>query len=385
LLRGNPGKFSIFLKNLEAYKCNLESYYAEKIIKNIKIDKKIGEGNLREQEGRIIFQNYLLPLYYFDKILLKSKKMKQEDTIFLVGTPRSGTTWLMELLENIPSYTYLFEPLHSIWFPEVVKIDFKSRPYLLKDRERIEWEEYLRKIFTGKVVNRMPLYGFKPKMLMNRLLSKKLIVKSVRLTRLLPWIAERFQLRSAFYIIRHPCATIASQLKTGFFGYHNYYPPYLNARPSIDNIISEASHMNFVDPELIEKLKKMNTIEEILTAAWCLDNYIPLNEPKTQKWTTLLYEKLVADGESEIKRLCKTLNHEEITEIATQQLRKPSIVTLGDEKKKLKSIDIQLSKWKKQFNQDQIDRMLKILSDFGLDFYSEENEPDYNHRLLKGL
>lgn len=311
--------------------------------------------------------------------------MKQEDTIFLVGTPRSGTTWLMELLENIPSYTYLFEPLHANWFPEAVKIDFKSRPYLPKNQVKEDWEEYLRKIFTGKIVSRVPLYGSKPFISMNRLLSKKLIVKSVRLTRLLPWIAERFQLHSVIYIVRHPCATIASQLKTGFFGYHNYFPPYFNSSPTVDNIISEVSHMDFADQELIEKLKKMNTIEEILAAAWCLDNYIPLNEPKTQRWTTLFYEKLVADGKSEINRLFKSLKYEDIAEIAVKQLRKPSFVTLGDEKKKLKSSDIQLSKWKKQFTKDQIDRMLKVVYYFGLDFYSEENEPDFSHRLLKGL
>jgi len=291
----------------------------------------------------------------------------------------------MELLENIPSYTYLFEPLHANWFPEAVKIDFKSRPYLPKDESNEDWEEYLRKIFTGKIVSRMPLYGSKTFISMSRLLSKKLIVKSVRLTRLLPWIAERFQLHSIIYIVRHPCATIASQLKTGFFGYHNHFPPYFNSCPTVDNIISEASQMDFADQELIEKLKKMDAIEEILAAAWCLDNYIPLYVPETQMWTTLFYEKLIADGESEINRLFKTLKYEDIAEIAVQQLKKPSFVTLGDEKKKLKSSDIQLSKWKKQFTQDQINRILKVLSYFGLDFYSQENEPDYNHRLLKGL
>lgn len=51
------------------------------------------------------------------------------------------------------------------------------------------------------------------------LTASKTIVKFVNGNRLLPWISERFHVRGTYSIIRHPCATILSQIRTGWPGY----------------------------------------------------------------------------------------------------------------------------------------------------------------------
>ena len=48
-------------------------------------------------------------------------------------------------------------------------------------------------------------------------------------------------------------------------------------------------------------------------------------------------------------------------------------------KKVIRDADKQLSKWKKYLSEKQIQRILKVVSDFGLDFYTEDIEPDYNN------
>lgn len=321
----------------------------------------------------------------FHKKTYIAKKINMKDTILIVGAPRSGTTWLMEIFETLPYYTYTFEPLNPIWSPNSFDVGFRSRTYIHSDQNWPEGEEYLRNIFTGKIAE-VPvkenltvslIHGFSIKNTMRHLLGKKLIVKSVNMNRMLPWIAEKFQLRRIFFIIRHPCAVVASQLKTGLYGYRSSHPPYVDVFPTQKDILNEASKINRFNPELYNKLKKIKTREEVLAASWCLDNYVPLSQKKPHPWSIVIYEKLVKNGEKEIVNLFKEIHEEKIPKAAFHKLKKPSMVIIKEEKKIIKNPDEQLLKWKKTLSEKQIENILKVVSDFGLDFYSKNIELDY--------
>ncbi|HID25553.1 MAG TPA: sulfotransferase [Thermoplasmata archaeon] len=330
-----------------------------------------------QQRMRLI-QHSLRLIAYIDEVVSRSKKIDVRDSILVAGSPRSGTTWLMEILKNIPGYTYLFEPLHAGWFPDSRKAGFRSRTYLSPEMNWPEGEDYLRRVFTGDVVSLLPPYEFKPRDIMNRLLNNKLVVKSVRLNRLLPWFVKRFQLRSIVFIIRHPCAVVVSQLKTGFCGYQTVYPPYADTFPTVDVVLDEASKIESVDHSLLSRLKKIKTREEVLAAVWCLDNYIPLSLPKPYPWVTVFYERLTRDGEAEVARIFRGIGEKEIPESISKVLRKPSILTLRDERRVVRNKEDQLSKWRKVLSKKEIERILRIVSDFGLGFYTEDVEPNYN-------
>jgi hypothetical protein len=318
-------------------------------------------------------------LQYFEKIIFSKKRFDIKDVILIAGTPRSGTTWLMDIMTTIPDYTSLFEPINPVWFPESFQVGFKSRTYLPVDKNWKEGEDYLRKIFTGKMVSRVPNYQLNLEVIMRRLLGHKLIIKAVRLNRMLPWITKRFKLRGVFFIIRHPCAVISSQLKTGFYGYHPSSPPYNDICPNLDDILEEASMINGLDTDLLNKLKKIKSKEEILAAAWCLDNYVPLSYPKPHPWTTVIYEKLAKEGEKEITRYFNEIGEKKIPSLAIKHSKRASLVTITDEAKNVSQAGVQLSKWKKSLSEKQIERILRIVSDFGLDFYSNDPEPDYDN------
>jgi hypothetical protein len=57
----------------------------------------------------------------------------------------------VKILGVIPGYVCLFESLNPIYFPESIEVGFKSRKYLSSDVDCKEGEEYLRKIFTGRL------------------------------------------------------------------------------------------------------------------------------------------------------------------------------------------------------------------------------------------
>jgi hypothetical protein len=329
-----------------------------------------------KEEISAVYKNTIRIIQYFDKSVFSIKKFNIKDTIVISGTPRSGTTWLMEIFAKIPGYTYYFEPINPLWFTKIRGRGFKSRTYLPSDKDWLEGKDYLEKAFTGRVFSRFPTIRYELEPLMQRLLAKKLIIKFVRLNRLLPWVAKRFQLRGIFFIIRHPCAVVASQLKTRFYAYFSDSPPYRVIKPTPEDVLNEASKIDVLDKEILEKLKGINTQEEILAAIWCLDNYIPLNSPKPHPWTTVIYEKLMKD-EKEIVRLFNEIGERNTLKTAIRDLKEPSILTFGSERKIVSNVDKQLSKWKTALTSKQVERILKVVSDFGLDFYTEDIEPNY--------
>jgi hypothetical protein len=223
------------------------------------------------------------------------------------------------------------------------------------------------------------IYQLKPEILIHKLLGNKLVVKFVRFNRLLPWVVKRFQLRNIILIIRHPCAVISSQLKTGFCGYHPDYPPYTDIFPKRKNIIEEASEIDGLNPRMINKLKKIKSQEEILAASWCLDNYVPLSCSKPYPWVVLSYENFIRDGEKEIIDLFNEIGEKNISLSAFRHLKIPSRLIQKDEYNIVTDVDKQLSKWKKSLSDKQIERILDIVNAFGLDFYSENLEPDYEN------
>ena len=137
----------------------------------------------------------------FNNYLYKNKKFDIKNYILIVGSPRSGTTWLLDILIKLPGYTSIFEPLNPIWFPESFEVGFRSRTYLKSDSLWAEGKNYLTKIFTGQIANLpikdTPLDLFKEFSINNffaHLLGSKLIIKSVNMNRMLPWITKNFQL-----------------------------------------------------------------------------------------------------------------------------------------------------------------------------------------------
>jgi len=288
-----------------------------------------------------------------------------QDTIIISGLPRGGTTWLMEIMATLsPSYKTLFEPLNRQYFPEVKKLGLPPRPYIPLEEESLI-EDYFRQIFTGKVVSHYPVYSLSPKYIYRRLAFNKLIVKFVRANGILPWIAKNFRVRGIYFLIRHPCATISSQLES------DAIPHPLTK----DIVLRDASQIPQIgeNEKLMEKLKTITTREEFLSAIWSMSNYIPLSSTKPYPWHTVAYEKLITDWKKEIKRIFGYIG-EKTPERAYSMFKKPSKTTKDFSYVGTKN---QLEKWKKKLSKRQIEKILRVTHWFGLDFYTEEPEPDY--------
>ena len=313
-----------------------------------------------------------------NEIIFQIKKYELQDAIIVAGSPRSGTTWLAEVLSSTYEYAMIFEPLHPVRFPEAARSGFYARTYLPAGKTWITGEKYLEKVFTGGVSSARfeGMENFK-----NAILSHKLIVKFVRVNRLLPWLSEKFNVRQIILLVRHPCAVVASQLQSGHYGYNDIFSGH-DICPEKEKIIHEAEKIDCIDGNIIKKIERIETPEEALATIWCLDNYVPLTSPQKSRWILVPYEKLMMDKTTSIKNIADMCGIV-CSKKHMEYIAKPSRVASND----LKAVNIQqLSKWKNHLSNDQITRILNIVSAFGLDFYTDAVLPDYKgHKIGQNL
>ena len=308
------------------------------------------------------------------KILGKAFNIR--DTIMISGTPRGGTTWIMEILATLPNYKYIYEPSSWKRFPRAAKLKIPPRPYIPPGEDWPQLKKYLYDVFTGREVGAYPTFNLNFENIANRIKASKLIVKFIRTNRLIPWIYKNFELRGIYLIMRHPCATIASQLQTKYTGYPTLDPNLL--KKYIINELLNIREINNKDI-LIRKIKSLEKIEEILAVIWCLDYYIPLFylHAYPASFYLIVYEKLVVDFDSEIRKVFGYIK-EKVPNKAYKLYKKPSFSAYST---RYIGTTKQLTKWKKYLSNEQINRILSIVSLFGLDFYTDEPEPNY--RVLK--
>lgn len=300
-------------------------------------------------------------------------------TIVVAGSPRSGTTWLAELLRSLPNYKFLNEPLLPTNNPEVCKLGFEWRTCIDPASDQPEARAFFRRVLSGQVPHG-PLWHYESSTAVGRLLehavNRQLVVKFCRAGRLLHWLHDTFTPRGTVLLIRHPCAVMASMMNHGGWDDENF-KLHADGPDAFGGRLPKTIKTRFsgIFEEVDSKLDTM-------AVTWALDYYIPLVEHSKGRgypWTLVPYERLVLEGEDELDRILGTMDVER-TENVQKHLDVASEYASAD--LATKDRRMQLSKWRDRLSDRQIDRILEIVTAFGLDFYTDELEPDYE-RLLK--
>lgn len=281
--------------------------------------------------------NYLLSCY-------GSHQAKQYDihnTIVVAGCPRSGTTWLAEMLSTIPNSCIIMEPLNLGWVPESRMVGLSWRTQIGPDQDWPEVEDYVRRALTGRILNTATLSRAHPVQILR---CRHWIVKFVRANRLLGWLTRRFPTRPPVLLIRHPCAVVASQLRVG-------------------------SAWEAAAPGDLARL-------------WCEDYSAPLSLPPPHPWIPVFYERLVRDGKAELERVFGGLGFE-LPRAATDRLKVPSSTTRAGSP--VLTGEDPTSSWQSDLPGDVIEEVLQVVKESGLDFYSDKPEADYGRLGSWGL
>jgi hypothetical protein len=311
--------------------------------------------NLKNPEILMTVLNRLKHRIRLELIKAKvSHKINIEDTIVLFSEPRSGSTWVMNLLQQIPYTAVIWEPEH----PENGLVDKalglnSDIQYIPKQEHWPEAEEEFRRIFNLHKLNK---WSAEQSPFRNWMKSEQMIVKFVRASALMPWLLEQFGFNHRpIFLLRHPMAVVKSQIRA-FFREHN--SDKFNAWPPQPY------------PSLFEKHRDfLNTLQsnlEIRLAVWCLNNSVVLEEPK-ENFIRIHYEDILLTPEACLERLFKELEVA-VPDGALQLIDKPSVT---DFQKDLKDNSReQIEKWTGAFSKEELKKAQQILDYFGIDLYS---------------
>lgn len=305
-------------------------------------------------------KNRLALAYKLWRIRSASVSFNPIHNFYVFSDPRGGSTWLAEMLCNIPRTAILWEPLMPKYVKEVRELGFSYRQHIPVDSVWSEARNAFDLINSGKVINEWTTLKSSEKQFLN---AERLLVKYCRGNALLPWFCQQYTFRFIpIYLIRHPFSVVCSQLKQG--GWDYTFSEFHIPKSPYNEIYITHEHY----------LKSLTTKEEALVASWCITNLIPLRD-NHKNWHEVYYEDLVLFPEKEIGKIFELWGLE-IPALVLDEVRRPSSTTISI----ASAVDPieQLSKWKRQLSPDQIARMSKVIEYFGLEYYDNSIYPRFS-------
>jgi len=129
-------------------------------------------------------------------------------TLLVSGTARSGTTWLAEILAGATRSRLLFEPLAPHAMPAGVQIPVFPCPR--SDERQPDLEAYMRRVFEGRIrgrwIDKQPVTRH----------PRGRLVKSVRASFMLGWLARAFPDLVIVFVTRDPWSVVRSRIDVGW-------------------------------------------------------------------------------------------------------------------------------------------------------------------------
>ena len=282
-------------------------------------------------------------------------------TTLLLGSARSGTTWLQEVLNHDQSFRVIFEPFHGSG-PAVAQ-GFRNRfiPPTVANPKRVQRFET---VLTGRFRNNWSnQYNSK------RIVSRRLI-KEIQITNLLPWISAQFpSLGDIVYLIRNPWAVADSRLGSKEETVAKWWS-------DLNRYLEQPSLMEGPfrsTGELLRSVHAKSAPDELLVARWCAENFIPIAAATDGRATFVFYEDLVRRPVQEFERLCDRLRVPRPADI-DKVLNRPSSRTSSSVG--LSDMSSRIDRWKLRFGPKDLSRFRAILEPFGLgDLYGDDGLP----------
>lgn len=265
--------------------------------------------------------------------------------ILIAGCGRSGTTWLGEIVNYDHAFRIVFEPLRHDTGPAVAKA-LGYWPYLRPDARPEGVAEQVWDVFNG---------GWRSEWSdrFGRQTSTRCLVKEIRAHFLLGWMRAAFPDMPMVFILRHPCAVAASEIRLGWTGWDEPLAA-LAARPEL-----VADHL----APYLDVIHGAATTFERRIVLWCIRNVVPLRQLARGDASVVLYERLLIDPMGELAPLLSSLGRPIDEPAILQAWRQPSAMSMasGDAVP-----DDRVSGWMRTTTAEERARAVDILRAFGL-------------------
>lgn len=284
----------------------------------------------------------------------------------VLGSGRSGTTWLAEALARQHRGRLVFEPFHPVLGC------FASEAHLFADPAEAEpaLDRSVRRVLSGRV--RGPYIDH----VRLARLPRGRVVKDVHAANLLPWLRTHHPAVPIAFVVRHPIAAALSRLRSdSFYGLGDYV-----ATPA-GRADAERSPVAAWLPRYDRWREHPEPLVR-LVAEWCLENAYPLSREDDAGVALVFYESAVLDPAAELARLgshCAAALGPVRDASASGAMRRPSATDWrGTAADAVRSgqWERMLGRWREEVDAPLVEECLAVLTEFGLDhLYGESPLP----------
>jgi hypothetical protein len=304
----------------------------------------------------------------------------------ILGSGRSGTTWVLDCLAEANGLRPVFEPLHPK--ESAVGSQFAYQVLTASDSAD-EFAKYLVDIAEGKIHSRWIDYrgpkGLvfpRPRVFRNYRSARRwlsgwrkyrkrkrslksatrrnaTLIKFIRGNLMAGWFARKLGWRTAF-VVRHPCSVVESQLRLG-----KVWDP----TSVLDGYRNNARLHELTDGRYLELLHKNLSRVEALTLNWIIENQSPIERSNVDQYKVIFYEDLVDRGESSWPVLCDSLDLPQIP--SEDMLRRPS--QQSAQAVKSDNEQFRLPSWQKRLAPEQLKQVQTVLDVSEFTLYSVES------------
>ena len=210
------------------------------------------------------------------------KHILPEKTFLLASTHRSGSTWLVNLIDHKKEFRILFEP----FFPQKVPLisHLLPRQYLPASETSERYTLPVSDLLSGNFRNRWTTWHS------SHLESKLMLIKTIRANLMLHWINRCFPEIKIILLIRHPCAVAHSVSSLGWYC-------------SMELFTRQENLMRDLLSDKEQWLKEPRSYFECLILQWCIENFVPLTQLSKGNVHIVFYEELFSEPEKTLSSL----------------------------------------------------------------------------------
>ncbi|GGH45960.1 hypothetical protein IA57_09835 [Mangrovimonas yunxiaonensis] len=214
--------------------------------------------------------------------------------LVIVGSARSGTSWLAELIARQYRYRLLFEPEHPINTKQGALI---CDQFFTETYNTPAAKAYLKKVFANRVDSDWigQLSHRKYKRHLWPFIPKQYIIKFVRCNLSAKYVNEHFKI-PLIHILRNPYDVIASQQRVAFPWLFNL--EYFKEQEHLVDLVLELFGFD------LKTITQYSNIET-LAIRWCLENVIPLEVQDAYKFKSrIVRHEILTSRVGEFLDLC---------------------------------------------------------------------------------
>jgi len=290
------------------------------------------------------------------------------NTIILAGSGRSGTTWLGNLISAIAKAQQIFEPLApsrnpivrdlTRWELPPIDVSYIRAFYLAEDDTSDSWKSHWADILTGRYrtywTDADRQFYF----------PGCYLVKEIWANLMLGFVYRNFQSKIV-YLVRHPCAVIASRLVVPW-------------QASVKDILNQEDLVETYLRPWVGLIEKERDLVGAHAVWWAVENMVASRQLASYPHQFIFYEETVTRPIEIGNQLSKWLGRGEAPVYLERLAQKPSRMT----QKGVGSIkaDKVLFQWQAALSSEDQKRILRWAHTLGLNWYGFNPMPNVSRQ-----